>query len=148
MIVGEFNDSGEPTVYGVVSFPRLGETIVESVPFLLDTGASGTLLHPKDARKLNVPFGKLGNPKRSRGIGGSARSFGELAIIYFLDIVADKTLMRAYVLEMNIAEPAEVNEALPSLLGRDITNHWSIQYDPTASVIDCTVRSADYTLSN
>ncbi len=71
MILGEFNeDTGEPTILGFVYFPRLKESIVARVPFLLDTGASTTILHPKDARKLKVAFGKLRNSARSRGVGG------------------------------------------------------------------------------
>ena len=148
MISGSFNDRGEPTVYGIVVLPYRREVITENVPFLLDTGASRTALHPEDGRKLKVPFGQLENPVPSRGVGGSAYYFVEPAIIYFLDLVADKPLMRAYSIEMLIAEPSEDNETLPSLLGRDITDNWSIQYDPTDSVIACTVRSADVTFGD
>ena len=147
MILGKFNeDTGEPTILGFVYFPRLKESIVARVPFLLDTGASTTILHPKDARKLNVAFGKLRNSARSRGVGGFAQYFRELAVVYFPDIYADRALLRAYEVEMGIAEPSEVNEALPSLLGRNITDRWSIRYSPPDSLIECSARSADFTI--
>ena len=70
MILGEFNeDTGEPTILGFVYFPRLKESIVARVPFLLDTGASTTILHPKDARKLKVAFGKLSPNPPKEGVG-------------------------------------------------------------------------------
>ena len=145
MIVGEFDQkNGEPFVHALVFFPRL--RIADKVPLLLDTGASRTLLHPKDARILRVPFSQLGNAMNSVGIGGEAPVFIEPAVIFFFDMLAEKMWARAYEVELNIAKPNRTNETLPSLLGRDITNHWNIHYDPTASMLECTVRYADYTL--
>ena len=147
MILGEFNEeTGEPTIVGFVYFPRFKES--GKVPFLLDTGAKGTVLHPKDARELKVPLGKLRNPVTSRGIGGFAQTFRERALVYFVDISPGRPLLRVYEVEIGIAEPSNVNEAYPSLLGRDITDYWTIQYSPPDSAIGCTVRSADDTLDD
>ena len=140
MIIGEFDDRGRPYVEGRVIIPRLN--INGIVRFLLDTGADRTCLHPRDARRARMPFNQLGNRRTSRGIGGSSSYFSETTILAFVD----KPQMRFYELELLIAEPHESNEELPSLLGRDVINHWYMQYDPAVTRLECTVRYADYTL--
>jgi hypothetical protein len=35
---------------------------------------------------------------------------------------------------------------LPSLLGRDVINHWFMEYDPVNARLEFTVRHADYSL--
>ena len=89
-----------------------------------------------------MPFDQLGNRRISRGIGGSSSYFVEPAILAFVD----RPQTRLYEVELLIAEPHEGNEGLPSLLGRDVINHWYMQYDPADSRLECTVRYADYTL--
>ena len=140
MIIGEFDDRGRPYVEGRVIIQRLN--INGIVRFLLDTGADRTCLHPRDARRARMPFDQLGNRRTSRGIGGSSSYFSETTILAFVD----KPQMRFYELELLIAEPHERNEELPSLLGRDVINHWYMQYDPAVTRLECTVRYADYTL--
>ena len=44
------------------------------------------------------------------------------------------------------AYPNETNESLPSLLGRNVINHWYIQYDPANDRLEFTVRHADRTI--
>ena len=140
MIIGEFDHRVRPYVACRVIIPRL--KINEIVPFLLDTGADSTCLHPRDTGRARMPFDQLGNRRTSRGIGGSSSYFVEPAILAF----ADKPRTRLYELELLVAEPHESNEGLPSLLGRDVVNHWYMQYDPTHSRLECTVRYADHTL--
>ena len=141
MIIGEFDDWGRPYVEGLVIIPRLN--VREVVTFLLDTGADGTCLHPRDARRARMPFNQLENRTTSKGIGGSSSYFREPAILAF----ADKPQTRFYGLELSIAEPHKSNEELPSLLGRDVINHWYMQYDPAVTKLECTVRYADHTLA-
>ena len=90
-----------------------------------------------------MPLDQLGNRIASKGIGGSSSYFREPAILAFLD----KPQTRLYVLELHIAEPHESNEGLPSLLGRDVINHWYMQYDPAETRIECAVRYADSTFA-
>ena len=45
-----------------------------------------------------------------------------------------------------IADPNETNDSLPSLLGRNVINHWYIQYDPANNTLEFTVRHADRTI--
>ena len=141
MIIGEFDEQGRPYVEGRVIIPRL--KVNEIVRFLLDTGADRTCLHPRDTRRARMPFDQLGNRIISRGIGGSSSYFREPTILAF----ADKPHTRLYDLELFIAEPHESNEKLPSLLGRDVINHWYMQYDPADARLECTIRYADYTLA-
>ena len=141
MIHGEFDDRGRPLVEGRLIAPRLG--IDESLLFLLDTGADVTCLHPADAKNVGLPFGQLGNRVSSRGVGGISPYFVEPVLLSF----TDKLQARLYAVQLLVAEPTESNEGLPSLLGRDVINHWYMEYDPVSSRLECTVRHADFTLS-
>ena len=78
----------------------------------------------------------------SRGIGGSSSYYSEPSLLSF----ADHSETRLYVVGLLIAEPHAANEELPSLLGRDVINHWFMEYDPVNDRLECTVRHADYSL--
>ena len=140
MIVGGFDGRGRPYVECRIVIPRL--RVDESVRFLLDTGADNTSLHPLAARRARIPFDHLGNRTDSRGIGGTSSYFREPALLIF----DDDSQLRVYDVELRIAEPNDNNQRLPSLLGRNIINHWFMQYDPTNSRLECAVHYADYTL--
>ena len=140
MIIGEFDEWGRPYVECRLIIPRL--QVNEKILFLLDTGADRTCLHPEDANRIRIPFERLGNRMNSRGVGGRSSYFSEPAILSF----DDRHHTRLYVVELLIAEPHEGNEGLPALLGRDVINHWYMQYDPANARLECTVRHADYTL--
>ena len=141
MIVGRFDDRGRPYVAARVVIERFG--VNTRVPFLLDTGADRTSLHPRSARRARVPFDQLGNRQRARGVGGSSAYFREPAILLFDD---DDIRIRGYSLELLIAEPNRDNERLPSLLGRDVFDCWAIQYDLMNGQLECAVHYADFTL--
>lgn len=141
MILGRFDDRGRPFVRGRLVAPRL--RVDESVLLLLDTGADATCLHPSDAKNVGLPFGQLRNRVSYRGVGGTSPYFVEPALLSF----TDKLQARLYAIQLLIAEPDGSNEVLPSLLGRDVINNWQIEYDPTMSRLECTVRHADGTLS-
>ena len=68
MIVGHFDSLGRPYAACRLIIPRF--RLSQRVAFLVDTGADGTCLHPRDARKIGVPFPQLGNRRFSRGGGG------------------------------------------------------------------------------
>ncbi len=140
MIVGRFDKRGRPYVKGIVNFPRF-QVSVETL-FLLDTGADSTCLHPLDAEKAHVPFSQLRDRQTFRGVGGSSPYFREAAILSFAD--TPQTIF--YSVDLLVAEPHERNRGLPSLLGRDVINHWYMEYDPSRSRLEFTVRHADYAL--
>ena len=89
-----------------------------------------------------MPFHLLQDRTLSRGIGGASPYFRERAFLGFRDV----NLTRAYSITLLIAEPSPDNIDLPSLLGRDVTRHWYMRYDPANSRIECDVNPADYTL--
>ena len=140
MIVGHFDAFGRPYVKGRVIIPRLD--VSENVSFLVDTGADSTCLHPRDALGAGVPFGRLRNRELSRGIGGSSPYFHEPATLVF----PDGRAARLYGVGLLIAEPDEANGNLPSLLGRNVINHWYMAYDPANGRLECTARYADRTI--
>ena len=41
---------------------------------------------------------------------------------------------------------AQGGQVIPSLLGRNVINHWHIEYDPLNGLLECMVRHADYNL--
>ena len=141
MIVGGFDRHGRPYVEVRVTIPRL--QVDEKVLFLLDTGADSTCIHPQDTESLGIPISELRNPVSSMGVCGTSAYYREPALLGFSDGPDD----RFYVVALLVAEPNEISANLPSLLGRNIINHWSVDYDPTNARLECAVRHADYTLN-
>ena len=141
MIVGQFDSSGRPYVVCRLIIPRL--RVSRHISFLLDTGADSTSLHPRDARSAGIPFARLSNRRSSRGIGGRSSYFNEPAILSF----SDDAVVRIYEVGLLVAEPNDTNEALPSLLGRNVINRWFMEYDPSENRLEFTVRHTDRTLN-
>ena len=139
MIAGGFDASGYPTVEGRLVVPRLG--VSYRVPFLVDTGADGTCLHPRDGIQAGIPFGRLRDGVTVGGIGGQSTYYEEPAILMFTDDAEGQTY--AYHVVVDIAKPEDVSDEIPSLLGRDIIDRWRMVYDRTDDVLEFTVRSAD-----
>ena len=142
MIVGVFNRYGYPTVEGRLEIPRLG--VSYTVPFLVDTGADGTCLHPRDGSRAGIPFERLRNGVTVGGIGGQSTYYEEPAVLMFTDDAEEHTYR--YNAIMEIAKPEDVSDEIPSLLGRDIIDRWRMVYDRTEGVLEFTVRSADIVL--
>ncbi len=139
MILGRFDSRGRPIVECRVRIPRL--QVNARILCLLDTGADATYIHQGDAERIGIPFQSLADRVASRGVGGRSAYFQETAFLSFVD----GPLVRAYELPLRIAEPDGASTGLPSLLGRNVINHWYMQYDPTNGRLDCTVRHADHT---
>ena len=123
--------NGAPYVAGLVMLPHLG--ISGIVEFLVDTGASRTCLHPRDARALGIGLSGLSYTRDSQGIGGRASYSPHNAYILFFP--NDKPVTQQEKLELLIAEPTDVNLGLPSLLGRDVINRWATLYAPRNGVL-------------
>ena len=140
MIVGEFDARGRPYVEGRLIIPKFH--VDRRVAFLLDTGAERTCLHPRDTSRARIPIEELGSPMESRGVGGTSSYHRESTLLLFNDQLST----RIYLVELLIAERRDGNEGLPSLLGRDVMNHWQVNYDPTNGTLECNVRHADFTL--
>ena len=142
MIAGGFDTSGYPAGEGRLVIPRLG--VSYRVAFLVDTGADGTCLHPRDGIQAGVPFDRLRDGITVGGIGGQSTYYEEPATLLF----ADDTERQSYGYNMvvDITKPEDVSDEIPSLLGRDIIDRWRMVYDRTEGILEFTVRSADMVL--
>lgn len=125
---------------GRLFIPAFG--VARVVWFLVDTGADFTSLHPRDSDALAIKFGSLGDPIQLAGIGGAQTYYLADSILTFDEGVR----LRNYRLSLRIALPGQHNRLLPSLLGRDLLQHWRMVYDPTGQRLEFTVRRSDSTL--
>jgi hypothetical protein len=145
MLRGRFGDTTTtPFIEASVHFPRLRSW--GYVSFLADTGASGTVLMPPDSKKLAVNFNQLRKPRSSRTVGGLAKGYMEQGVLGFLD--RDENKIYAYEIEIQIFEPTRDNATLPSLLGRDVLNHWRVVIDFPKRVFECAPRAWSFRLSS
>lgn len=139
MIVGRFVEPfGRPFIQARLELPRLG--ISSPVDFLFDTGADVTLLMADDVAGLRVDASRLSGEGRSVGVGGLSQTFSEPALLAF---TGSDGRLYGYRLTLRIAPPGSEIGGLPSLLGRDITDRWSIRYAPRLSLLEADVLDAD-----
>lgn len=141
MIYGAFGaQSGEPHLEGYISLPQLG--IFGRIDLLVDTGAHSTCIHPNDLEPLGADLNALEVLPRATvsGIGGDLPVYEAEAVLAFLE---GETLY-LYEVAITIPDPTTV-QALPSLLGRDILQHWHMSYDKTMNSLEFNVRHADHT---
>ena len=141
MIVGTFDEDGRP----FVDLPHHdskapGEWEGAVPPWIQGPIARACIPGTPAPLASHSPSSRA--PFPSQGWGGSSAYYREPAVLFF----ADGPLGRLYVVDMLIAQPVKGSEALPSLLGRNIINRWSVAYDPSRSRLECTVRQADYTM--
>ena len=124
MIVGRFTDDGLPYIGGFVTLLRLG--VRGRVRFLVDTGSDTTVLHPDAAADLGCPFDLLDNPAEFISAGGALLYYMEPALLSFDD---DNGGAWEFEIDISIAKPGPVTDGLDSLLGRDLLNRMSMEYD-------------------
>jgi hypothetical protein len=136
MIRGFFDLSYRPPLPKVLAglvLPYRSETLVP-IEFVVDTGASVTCLHPRDARQrlrfTSEAFREL--PRMTRedhsltGITGSATYYATSARYVLVDDQAAPLVIDA---EIRIAPPSAGNQELPSILGWDILERFRIVLD-------------------
>lgn len=123
MIAGYFTATGFPRVKARLVLPRLG--VAGPVDFLVDTGATASVLHPDDGMALGCPFDDLLLPLVFEGVGGTHTYYRETAVIEFDDSGTEIGLR----LELAVAKPHPLVDNLDSLLGRDILNRLRMEYD-------------------
>jgi len=122
MIRGYFN-SGRPYVKGLVYFADFDQE--RPIQFLIDTGADITTVHPADFLPLNIDTASMGSPDReSIGIGGSAGSWSRSGIVMLPE--DDSTTLSVLACDLDLAVPNETNMRYPSLLGRDVLQHFTL----------------------
>jgi hypothetical protein len=142
MLIGRFGKtSGRPYLEGRLGFPGLGKS--GSVSFLVDTGADCTVLMPADAVKIGIDYSSLRNPTVSVGLGGLSNGYNENAFAAF----SDEQNVYFYAVRVHIAIADPDIMSLPSLLGRDIIQHWEAIFDFSYDRLQMNVRYADTTTS-
>jgi hypothetical protein len=121
--------------------PRL--SLRADASFCIDTGADRTILLPSDAARMGVDRSLLRNMSSTLGIGGATNMFDEPATIVF-----SEGLDRVYVYDvtLKIAPLTRGLRDVPSILGRDVINHWRIDYHPTRGRLVVEVQRADRTI--
>lgn len=131
MIIGTIRHDAQPLVTGTVRLPRLH--IEKDVLFLIDTGAAESMIHPGDAEFLGIDYNILKCKRLVSGIGGDAPAFQEHAHLLFQDTATSEWY--DYHIQLLIAEPSPHNPNYPSLLGRNILQHWTMLYDPANNAV-------------
>jgi hypothetical protein len=138
---GRFGDtSGRPYLEGRLVLPGLD--LRSDISFIVDTGADQSVLMPGDAIRMGLDYGKLTGNVTAAGIGGLCQNFVEEAILAFSE--PGKAL---YIYRVNIQIPAPSPDILdiPSLLGRDVLDRWSMTYTPSRKRLHFRVITADLT---
>jgi hypothetical protein len=138
MVRGRFGDTTtSPYVKASVHLPRL--QLRGYVSFLVDTGASGSVLMPADAGKLAVDFHSLIHPMTNQGIGGVSHGFHEHAVFGF----SDRKYVYGFDVVLEIPIRTTANHHPPSLLGRDVLNRCRVVVDYIKRSTTLTPRSSD-----
>ena len=140
MLRGSFGaHSGEPNIEGYLIVPALN--VSGHVEFLVDTGADGTLVQPSDLLALGADEAMLRRLQYKKPVNGIGGSLGVHIAKSSLLFLASSTL-NVYSVEVGIPHIDQV-PPLPSLLGRDILQHWRMTYDPYQGRLSFVVRYAD-----
>jgi hypothetical protein len=102
------------------------------IRFLVDSGASATVIADTDARRLGIDYHTLQHvPDGMIGIGGTVETFvlPSVRLVFITDGGAyEEELERIYVLRHHITDArmrARI-ERIPSLLGRDVLNKYTV----------------------
>ena len=114
---------------------RLG--IEGEVDFLVDTGASKTVILDMDAESLGVNYGKLTRYKYDMiGIGGSVETYSIKEAKLTFSTNEGKVLTERF--EIFVLKHPKLNkkiERLPSLLGRDVLNKYCLMMNKPSGTV-------------
>ncbi len=107
----------------------------DTIPFLVDTGADRSILHPFDASRLGIAVREIdfsgGAP--ISGVGGSMRITPLTARAIFRT-ETDQYPRHVWVDgAVYLAEPSEENWDMPSLLGRDLLQLFRLVLEPRSA---------------
>lgn len=141
MLKGRFGSTtGRPYFDGRLVLPRL--KISGDVSFILDTGADVSVLMPLDAGRPKIDYASLSDTTDTLGIGGLSKDFVEPAFLAFTD---SGVTLYAYEISLHIATASPDIMKVPSLLGRNILDNWTITYDKPNGILQAVVVNADLT---
>lgn len=125
MLRGRFGDTtGRPYLEGRLLLPR--QNLHQDISFLVDTGADCSYLMPLDAQVMGIDYSRLAGRSVAEGVGGQTMDFLEPAVLVF----ADDESVYIHEIVLRIGQPTTAMSDVPSLLGRDILDHWQMLYRP------------------
>ena len=132
-------ETPSPYIGVFVSFPRFG--VSGLVDFLVDSGATGVIIHSADVRELQIPRDLLRTaPVRiSRGIGGIQRYYSEPGTLSF---ETESLHLRCH-LNLHIAGDADNPARIPSLLGREFLNLCDLRLNHPQNLVALTPLNID-----
>lgn len=142
MLLGsDFGSKGEPYIQGSLIDESLHIDV--DVDMLADTGADRTLINPHNliaqgAKKEHLL--SLTYEKEMGGLGGSVRVHLRNALLVFYD---DEF---AYGYDVTIAIPhlEDVDQDMPSLLGRDVMQSWRMTFAQSRGELAFEALQSDY----
>ena len=134
MIRGFYNADGQAVINGLLSFRmgRSGRPMSLAISFVVDTGADDTLLFPANYEPfVYSDFAKFPTDWPG-GIGGNL----EVRLVpAYLRLRHHTGAYERLSLTVEVAKPAKKPQALPSLLGRDVLNRYSLTADPSVNLV-------------
>ena len=121
-----------PYVWAIVHLLKFSRRAL--VPFLIDTGADATTIHPQDSLRVcsESEIKALGNPTAFGGAGAGRNHYPADAVLVFIH---DDGRLQAIRLTVYVAEPGPHNHMYESLLGRDALDHFVMTFDQKARTI-------------
>lgn len=130
-IYGFFKKGPLEAAYVVSTVTLKDLNVAHRVEFLVDTGASRTIISDRDALRLGVDYKKLLRAGLSLGIGGRVDTYASKNVdLVFLTADMEQYVER--VEELYFLKHRRVDEdilKIPSVLGRDILNKYLLIYD-------------------
>ena len=131
-IKGYINYGYRPPAPFIAVMVSIKELAMEAkIQFLIDTGASSTIILWRDIERLRINVTRLRmRDKEFSGLGGLTRAKPTSTTISFTseneELVKEET--EAYVVSSPCPSPKL--KFLPSILGRDVINEYNLNYSP------------------
>ena len=122
MIHGHFGEAKRPYLSANVMMAEGGRS--GKINFLLDCGADQTCIMPADAFALRITYSSASGVEQ-RGIGGTEIVCFMAATLSFLDLGVGLVF---YDTPVHVYPNRPPYDDYPSLLGRNVINHWRIRY--------------------
>jgi predicted aspartyl protease len=139
MIIRGFFEFGTP--YVVVQIKCINLEIIATIRFLVDTGASRTVISDKDAVKLGIDYNKLKKLEDGMiGIGGQVETFlmDNVELLFKSD--GGIHVEKLDILVLKHREMDEKIKKIPSLLGRDIMNRYALSLNAKRNLVEIIIR--------
>lgn len=116
-----------PFIATIVFFQQLN--MKARLPFLIDTGASNTLILWGDVERLGVDVSKMKSRKEFSGLGGLIGAKPVASTISFRSEKGDIIKENVEIHIVTSICPHPKLKLLPSILGRDILNKYTLYYN-------------------